>query len=76
MHAVQRLDAVHERGSILLFQDVGTHLDHVVRPDSEKVAIERGMVQLAERQAVLYHRRTLRLGVGHDVRRVEQLAGV
>lgn len=46
---MQGLDAVHERRAVRLRQQVATHLHHVVGTDAEEVAVERRVVELAQR---------------------------
>ena len=65
------LNAVHESGAVFFVQQVPAHLNDVVGPDAQKVAVEGGVVELAQGQTVRYDRFS-GLGVGHDVRRVEQ----
>jgi hypothetical protein len=43
---------VHEGRAVVLAQDVRAHLDHVVGPQPHEGAVEGGVVQGAERQAV------------------------
>ena len=71
-HAVQRLDAVHQRWPVLFSQQIGAHLHDVVGSNAEEVAVEGGVMELAQRQPVRDGWFSL-VGVGHDVRGVEQL---
>ena len=48
-------------------------LDHVVGPDGEEEAIERGVMELAQRDAVADQRLALGVAVRRDVHRVQEL---
>ena len=68
---MKRLDRVHERRPVALFEDVRSYLNDAVRSDSQEAAVEGGVVQLAQRQTVPYGWLALGIGVRHDVRGVE-----
>ena len=68
---MQFLDSMDQRGAVRLVQQIGTHLHNVVGADAEKVPIEGGVMELAERQAVRYDRFPL-IAVGHDMCGVQQ----
>ena len=70
--AVQQLDTVDQGRSVLFLQQVRTHLHHVVRPDAHEIAVERGVMEPAKRQAV-GNDRLPAIRVRLDMRRVEQL---
>ena len=72
--AVRFLEAVSEHGAVDLGEDVAPDLDLEVRPDSQDVAVEGGVVDLAEGQSVGHFRDAQCFAVTDDVRRVEELA--
>lgn len=70
---MKRLDGVDERGTISLFEDVSPDLDDAVRADTDEVAIEGHVMELAQRQSITNEGGTLGFRVGHYVRCIEQL---
>src|SRR5256885_9292351 len=62
-----------EHRSVLLLEDVIADLHHKVGPYSEDVSVERGVVNLAERETIGNHRVAPRMAVGKDVRSLEKL---
>ena len=69
---MQGLDPMYQRGTVRLAEQVVTHLHDVVGPDTEEVAIEGGVMELAERQAVRHDGFPL-IGVGQHMSGVQQL---
>lgn len=69
---MQSLNAVDQRWSILLLENVWPYLHHIVRSDTHEIPVERAMVQLAESKPVRDNRFTTLFIVGNDVSRVEQ----
>ena len=67
------MEAHHEHRAVRLAEDRRADLDDVVRSDGEEEPIERGVMELAQRDAVADDRLTLGVAVGRDVRRVEKL---
>jgi hypothetical protein len=53
-------------------EDVNADLDNEVRADTEDVAVEGGVVELAEAQAIRHHGRALRVAIREDMGGVEQ----
>lgn len=70
---VHCLQAMQEHRSVLLLEDGAPHLDHVIWANREEVPIERGVVELAQRQPVRNERLALRQGVPRDMGSVEEL---
>ena len=70
---VKFLDAVLEHEPVMLLQHIFSHLDDIpgAHPDNE--VIERGMMQLAQRNAVVHTLLALGLGVRNNVCRIQQL---
>ena len=66
------LEPDHQHRPVMLVQDGLADLDRVVGPDCEEQAVEGGVVQLAERDAVADNRFALGVAIGSDVRSVEQ----
>ena len=56
----------------LLVHDLGVHLDHEVGPDAQDVAVVRGMVDLAQGDAIRQDRFAPGMAVRQDVRGVEE----
>lgn len=69
---VDLLEANHEHRTVNFAQDGRPDLDHVVGPDREEPPIERGVVKLAECDAVRDDWVSFINSVRDDVRRVEQ----
>ena len=65
------LQAHDKHRAVVLGEDRRLDLDHVVRTDREEEAVERGVVQLAERHAVAHYRLALGVAVRRDVGRIE-----
>src|SRR3954463_2481757 len=70
---VDLLQSDDEHRAIGLGENRGAHFDRVVGPNREEEPIERGVVQLAERETVANDRLALELAVRGDVRSIEQL---
>jgi hypothetical protein len=70
---VHALEGVSEHRAIDLVEDVLSDMHGQVRSDTEDVAVEGGVVDLAEGKAVGNDRCSMGLPVGDDVRRVQQL---
>ena len=70
---MQALKPVQQHRPIVLVQNLSPNLDDVVGPDADKLPVEGGVVQLAEREPVLNARLTAGLCVWNDVGGVEQL---
>ena len=71
--AVDPFQPVQKHRPVLFIQDLLPDLDDVVRPDTDELPIEGGVVQLAEREPILHSRLAARLRVRNDVGGVEQL---
>jgi hypothetical protein len=69
---VDLLEAHHEHRAVRFPQDGRAHLDDVVGPNGEEEPIERGVMQLAQGDAVADDRLALDIAVGRDVRRVQE----
>lgn len=67
---VKRLDPVYKHGPIVLFKDVRPHLKDIVRPKPQEVAVERSVMQSAQRQSVSDERFSGWLRVCDDMSRV------
>ena len=67
------LESVAEHRAVLLGEDVTADLDDQIGSDAKDVAVEGGVVDLAQRQAVRHYPLAERVGVRNDVRGVEQL---
>ena len=70
--AVDLLEPHDEHRTVRFLEDGRPHLDDVVGPDGEKEPIERGVMQLAQRDAVADDRLALGVAVGRDVRCVQE----
>ena len=70
---VNLLQPHDEHRAVRFPQDRRPHLDDVVGPNGEEEPIERGVMQLAEGDAVADDRLALGVAVGRDVRRVQKL---
>ncbi len=70
---VDLLQSDHEHGAIRFQEDGRPHLDDVVGPNGEEEPIERGVMQLAQRDAVADDRLALGVAVERDVRCVQEL---
>lgn len=70
---VEGLDGVDQRRSVGFGEDVVANLKHVIRSETEEVAIERCMMERAQGDSVLDEGFSGRVGVGDDVGRVEKL---
>lgn len=68
------LEAVTEHRTVLLGEDVTANLNDKIGSYAEDVAVEGGVVDLAQRQAVGHYGLAERIGVRNDVGGVEQLA--
>ena len=62
-----------QRGAIRLFQDILSHLDAVLRSNSDEMAVKSRVVQLAQGNAVGDERLTAGFFIADDVSRIEQL---
>jgi hypothetical protein len=71
--SVEPLQTKLEHRPIRLVQDVRPQLDHEVRPHAEDVAVERGVVQLAESQSVRDDGLSPGVSVWENVGRVQKL---
>lgn len=70
----QPLQTVDQHRPVDLVEDIAPHLHHVVGAHAQDVAVEGGVVQLAERQSVRDDRLPERVRVGQDVRGVQEFA--
>ncbi len=70
---VHLLQAVAKHRPVDLAKHVGADLDHEVWPDPDDIAVECGVVDLADGHAVRHYRLTVGSPVRDDVGRVEQL---
>jgi hypothetical protein len=71
--AVDLLEAHDQHRTVRFAEDGGAYLDDVVGPDRKEEAIERGVMKLAERDAVADDGLALGVAVGRDVGRVQEL---
>ncbi len=71
--AVDLLEAHDEHRAVRFGEDGRADLDDVVGSDGEEEPIERGVVELAQGDAVADHRLALGVAVWRDVRRVQEL---
>ena len=71
--AMEALDAMNQHRSVDLRQDVGSDLDDVIRCDAQNVRVERAMMERAQRNTVRHDRLSLRMAIGQDVCRLQQL---
>ncbi len=70
MHA---LEAMSQHGAVLFFEDVTPDLElQIVRPDTDEVMVEGGVMDLAQRKAIRNDRITTFVAVGNDMGSVEQ----
>ena len=69
--AVELLETVKEHGTVLLLKELLAHDDPVVGVNGEEIAVEGGMVELAEREAVRNSGLPFRVSIGNDVRSVQ-----
>jgi hypothetical protein len=65
--AVESLNRVNQGGPILLFENIPAYLQHIIRPESQEVAIECGVVQRAQGEPVPHKRFSGGLRVRHDM---------
>jgi hypothetical protein len=65
------LQAHDKHWAVVLGEDRRLDLDYVVRTDGEEEAVERGVVQLAQRHTVAHYRLAFRVAVWRDVRCIE-----
>src|SRR5258708_6368165 len=73
LYPLEALQTVTQHGAIGLAKDVEAYLDAQLRRDSQDVAIEGGVMQLAQRKAVGDDRFASGMAIGQDVRRLQQL---
>jgi len=67
------LKAVEEHGAVLLFQDIVSDLDDIVRPYPDHETVKGRVVQLAEGNAVTHNGIAVGFPILDDVRRVKNL---
>ena len=72
--AVEALQAGAQHRTVDLAQQPARDVDDALRVDAEQVAVEREVVDSAERDAVDDGGDALVLGVGNDVGRLDELA--
>ncbi len=70
---VDLLEAHDQHRAVRLLEDRRADLDDVVGPDGEEAAIERGVMEFAQRDAVADDRLALGVAVGRDVGGVEEV---
>lgn len=61
---MELLKSMFQHRTVVLIEDFASDLDDVVRVDADDVAVERGVVDLAEREAVGHNR----FAAGHAVK--------
>src|SRR5881628_3277377 len=71
--ALEALQAVLEHRPVDFLQHVEAHGDLEVRRDADDVGVERGVVKLAEREAVGNHRLAERVAIREDQGGLQQL---
>ena len=70
---LETLQAVLKHRPIRLSEDIEANLDDPIRRDTQDVAVVRRVVQSAESKAVRHDGLALRMFVGKDMGRLEQL---
>jgi len=69
---VQLFDAVLEHGAVGFVEDVGADLDYVVGADAQDVAVESGVVEFTQGDAIGHDGQATGVAVGDDVGGVEE----
>jgi hypothetical protein len=64
---------MHERRPVVFPTNVRPNLQNVIRPKPKEVAVESGVMQLAQRKSVTDDRFSLRLGISDDMSGIKQL---
>ena len=72
MGAVELLETVFEHRTVVFFEDAFADIYLVVRADSKDVSVIGGVMNLAQGQTILNHRRTTIICVRNDVSRVQK----
>lgn len=65
--SLELLEAMTEHRAVDLLQDVLAHFDNQVRTDADNMTVERGVVQLAQRQPIRDERLAFWMAVGKDM---------
>ena len=65
--ALEPLETVQQHRAVVLPEDVIADLDDQIRSHSQNVPVERGVVKLAEREAIGDHRLAERVAIREDV---------
>ena len=68
---MQFLQPVPKHRAVLFLEDVGANLNHEIRPDTEDVSVERGVVNLAQSNTVWDDRMPVRMAIRENVRGLE-----
>lgn len=71
--AVKSLDRVYQSRAIGLAEDIGAHLDYEIGPESEEIAVEGRVVELAERKTILHRSLSLWFAVRQNMSGVQKL---
>src|ERR1017187_4246459 len=69
--AVEPLQAVLKHRPVDLFKHIEPHLNSIIRAHPEDVAVECGVMQLAEREAVRHSRLAIGIAGSNDVSSLE-----
>ena len=69
---MEPLNGMLQRWTVSVMQDVSPYLDDVVWSHTQEEPIESGVMQSTQREAVAYAGHALGLGVGGNMRRIEQ----
>ena len=70
--AMELLEAVPQHRPVRFLENVESDLYAIVRPDTQDVAVEGGVMKFAERQTVWHDREALWMSVREYVRRLKQ----
>ena len=70
---MKRLNRVHEGRPVVFATNIRPNLQNVIRPKSKEVAVERGVMQLAQGKSITDNRFSLWLGIPDYVSGIEQL---
>lgn len=66
------LNCMRKRRAIPLAKEIQAHFDHAVRTHADEVPVKSCVVERAERKSVAHHWVPLGVGIGKDVRRIQE----
>ena len=72
LRPMKTLNCVFQSRPVTFPQNIRPHLDDEIGPQTDKILVERRMVQMAESDAVPNDRIALRLVIGNDMSRIQQ----